>query len=109
MTAHLAEHIVDEREQRRDRTKTPRDRSPAARGRPQRRDEATRFMEERELGVKEPVDRLLAIADDEDRRLRDQSCALTPRLDEQRDELPLLTARCPELVEDAEGVAPLRA
>ena len=81
--AHLGKQLVDEREQFRHGAKTPRDRSSSTRSRTQPVDEAAGFLENGDLRVAEPIDRLLAIADDEDGGVRRESEPLAPRLDQQ--------------------------
>ena len=74
---------------------------------------APRIVENRRVGVAEGVNRLLAIADDEDRRRErtagGETGAFTPRLHQQRDQLPLRPARVLELVDEHVVVARLQA
>ena len=78
---------------------------------PQAADRRGRLVEQRHVGVAEPVDRLLAIADDEQRRqhrrLVHQAEALAPGLHQQRHELPLQPAGVLELVDQHVVVARL--
>ena len=57
------------------------------------------ILQHRDFRVAESIDRLLAVADDEDRRIRDESEPFTPGFDQQRDQLPLRAARVLELVD----------
>ena len=57
------------------------------------------MLQHGDVGVAEAVNRLLPIADDEDRRTRGEPQPFTPRLDEQRHELPLRPAGVLELVD----------
>ena len=68
-----------------------------------------RFLQHRDVGVAKAVDRLLAVADDEDRRLGGEPHPFAPGLDQQRDELPLLAAGVLELVDEHVVVAPFEA
>ena len=97
-----AEHVVDERQNRRHRARKLTE--IARRGSPSGRsagDERGRLVEHRHIGIAEAVDRLLAIADDEDRRrqrISRRAEALTPAPDQLRHELPLRPAGVLELV-----------
>ena len=74
-------------------------------------DERAGLVHDRDIGVAEPVDRLLAIADEKnrrhERRALGDAAALAPRSDQQRDELPLRPARVLKLVEQHVVIAPL--
>src|SRR4029077_3973615 len=89
--------------QGRNRPEASRDRAPRVAAGTKRLDVATRVFEDRHVGVAEGVDRLLAIADDEDRRWKwtagRQPGAFTPRLDEQGYQLPLGAAGVLKLVD----------
>ena len=95
---HLRERVVDEGEQRRHRAEAARDRTPRAARRPQRLDVAAGLVQHGDLRVAEAVNRLLSIADDEDGRAGREPEAFTPRLDQQRHQLPLRAAGVLELV-----------
>src|ERR1041385_6461459 len=109
IAADLAEQVVHEREQPWDGAEAARDRSAARGAGPQRVDEAARFLQHRDLGVAEAVDGLLAIADDEDRRLRRDAEAFAPGLHQEGDQLPLLAAGVLELVDEHVVVPALEA
>ena len=67
------------------------------------------FVEQRHLGVPEPVDGLLAVADDEDRRRRvGGALAFAPGIDQQLDQPPLQPARVLELVHQHVVIARLQ-
>ena len=78
---------------------------------PQRLEMAAGLAQHRDVGVAEAVDRLLAVADDEDRRLERtgvrQAGAFAPRLHQQRHQLPLRAARVLELVDEHVVIARL--
>ncbi len=80
----------------------------------QRFDVAGGLVQDRDVRVSEAVDRLLAVADDEDRRCGGEAEPFPPGLDEKRDELPLRAARVLELVDQhmvipgLESIAALR-
>ena len=69
---------------------------------------AGRFVDHRDVGVAEPVDRLLPVADDEDRR-RDRigggAEPFAPALTSWRDQLPLRAAGVLELVDEHVAMA----
>ena len=67
---------------------------------PEPLDVAARLLQHRRLGVAKAIDRLLPIADDEDRGFGREAEPLAPGLDEQRDELPLRPAGVLELVDE---------
>ena len=95
----------------RHRSKAARDRRARRRVRPQRVDELRRGIEHRHFGVAEAVDRLLAIADDEDRG-RDGAVAAVPSPAAQArhqlaDQAPLRAAGVLELVDQHVLVARL--
>jgi len=52
---------------------------------------------------------LLPVTNDEDRRLRDEACTLSPCLHQQRHQLPLLAAGVLELVDQDMVIAALEA
>ena len=93
----------------RHRAKTSRDRSPSAGSRTQPFDEAARFLENGNLRVTEAIDRLFAVAYDEDGRVRREPESFAPCLDEQGDELPLFAAGVLEFVDEHVVIAPLEA
>ena len=107
------EQVVDEAEQLRPGAKAVRD--PLAHAlrpvRAQRRDRGAGFLDHRDVGVPETVDRLLAVADHEDagrqRGVVHQPAAFAPRLHEQRDQLPLGAAGVLELVDEHVVIARL--
>ncbi len=106
---HLRERVVDELEQLGHRAEASRDRTPRAARRPQRLDVAAGLLQDRDFRVAEAVNRLLAVADDEDGRLGRQAEPFAPRLDQQRHELPLRPARVLELVDQHVVIARLEA
>src|SRR5437899_7944827 len=63
---HFAKQIVDEREQLRHGAEAARDGAAGVRFRPEAVDEHAGLLQDGNVGVAEAVDRLLAIADDED-------------------------------------------
>ncbi len=65
------------------------------------------FLQDGRLGVAEPINRLLPVADDEDRRVRGHARAFTPGLNEERHELPLGPAGVLELVDEHVVIAGL--
>ena len=79
--------------------------------RPQGADGAGGILHDRRLGVPEPVDRLLAVSDDEHRGghrgVVDQAEPLAPRPHQQRHELPLGPAGVLELVDEHVVIARL--
>ncbi len=97
------EDVVDEPEQGRDRAEADGDCVPRIALFPQPAHELRRLIEQGDLGVAECVDRLLAIADDEDgRRQRIGSGAesFAPVANELRDEVPLRAAGVLKLVDE---------
>ena len=76
---------------------------------PQRLDVAAGLLQDRDVRVAESVNRLLAVADDEDGRAGRQAEPLAPRLHQERHELPLRPARVLELVHQHVVVAGLEA
>ena len=108
---HVVADIVDEAEQRRRRPEAARDGPPHVTIWAQRVDMAARLVQHRHIRVAEPVDRLLAVADDEHRRregpLIRQTDPFTPRPDEQRYELPLRPAGVLKLVHEQVVIARL--
>ena len=75
----------------------------------ERRDERAGLLQHRDLGVAEAVDRLLAVADDEDRRLRDQPDALRPRPSPAARPAPTACGWCPGTRRRARGGSAPRA
>src|SRR5262245_50135690 len=96
---HLPEEIVDERQEFRQRAETPHDRSPWISSGTKPFDVFPSFLEDGHFRVAKSVDRLLAVADDEDRWFGRKAQPFTPRLDQQRDQLPLRTARILKLID----------
>src|SRR5262245_51898661 len=95
--------IVGKCEQLTHGSKAARDRRPHLSNRPQRLDETRCFVEDSHLCVAKSIDRLLAVADDEDRRRSlapNQAKPLGPRPDQQLDQLPLGAAGVLELVDE---------
>ena len=85
-------------------------RSTAADSRPaERLDEARRLLQHGDLGVAEAVDRLLAVADDEDRRLRRRGRALRPRTGPAARPAPTARGSCPGTRRRARGDSAPRA
>ena len=75
-----AEHVVDEREQRRDGAKADRNRRRGWPSAPQRLDECRRIVQDADIRIAKAVDRLLAIADDEDGGREASAAAPKPSL-----------------------------
>jgi hypothetical protein len=96
------EHVVRKRQQPRHRAETLRNRPTRVMVRAQPVNKRPGFVHHRDIGVAKPINRLLAIADEKNRRrqrtLRD-AAAFGPRPDEQRHQRPLGAARVLELVE----------
>ena len=108
----LGEKIVHEREDRRMRSKADGDRAPRRAVGPQSFDERRRLIDDRDVGVAEAVDRLLAVADHEDRRrqgIGGRAEAFAPALHELAHERPLRAARVLEFVDEDVPVARLEA
>jgi hypothetical protein len=80
---HLFEDVVEEREQVGNAAEAPRDRASRLLAGPERLDVPSSLLENGDLRVAEPVDGLLAIADDEDRRSRGEAEPFAPRFDEE--------------------------
>ena len=78
MPSDFGEQIVDEGQQLRHRAEAARDRSARALARAQALDERAGLLQHRDLRVSEAVDRLLAVADDEDRGIRREPKPLAP-------------------------------
>ena len=97
------EQIVDERQDAGRRPEADRNGPSWPAARPERFDETSRFVDERDIGVAEPVNRLLAIADDENRRRQrivGGAEPFAPALDELPHQLPLRAARVLEFVQE---------
>src|SRR3954464_14978885 len=95
-----AEDIVDEREKRRNGPEADGDRAAGIAVRSEPADELRGFVQHGHVRVSKAVDRLLSIADDEDRRgegVGGSAQPLSPCPHELRDELPLSPARVLEL------------
>src|SRR5688500_18300525 len=111
--SQLAADIVDERKQAGNRPKAARNRPAHVTRGPKRLEMTARFAEHGHVGVTKSVNRLLAIPDDEDRWLKRAGVrdagALSPRLDQQRHELPLRPARVLELVDEDVVITRLEA
>ena len=105
--------VVDEREQRRHRAEAARDRPPHVAAGPQRLEVPAGLAQHRDVGVAEAVDRLLAVADDEDRGLQRARCApgRRPRPRTARAATPAPTAPgwCPGTRRRARGGSATRA
>src|SRR6185436_13419007 len=83
------------------RSKADRDRLRRQAAGAQRADEACRFIDHRDIGVAEPINRLFPVADDEDgwrNRIARRTEAFAPALDELPDQLPLRAAGVLKLV-----------
>ena len=95
--------IVDERQERRNGAEAARDRATHVSTWPEPPHVVAGHAEQRDVGIAESVDRLLSIAHDEDRRRQRAGVCeprpFTPRLHEQRHELPLRTTRILKLVD----------
>src|SRR5262245_3326016 len=103
ITDDLTKNIVDERQNRRCRSKADRDRVPRMSSRPQAPDELSRLVDERDVRIAEAVDRLLSIPDDEDRRsdrIVRRAEPFAPTSYELLDEFPLRAAGVLELVDE---------
>src|SRR5262249_16718934 len=95
--------VVDEREKLRPRPKTPGNGLPRILPSPQSADKCGRLLHHRRIRVAEPVDRLLAIADDENRWRKGivgGAEAFAPRSNELGDQLPLRAARILKFVDE---------
>ena len=96
-------HIIHEHQQLVDRAVTAGNRRARRRFRPQGVDECRGRIEHGDLGIPEPVNRLLAVADDENRG-RDgavtEPFAGRPRADQLADQPPLRAAGVLELVDE---------
>ena len=106
------EHLVDERQDAGRRSEADRDRLPRRAVGPQRVDEPRRLVHHRDVGVAEPVDRLLAVADDEDRRrdrIGGRAEAFAPALHELAHQLPLRAAGVLEFVDEDVAMARFEA
>ena len=108
---HADGEVVGEGEEIGMRSEALRDRLPDGAIAGELVDEGHRFVEQPDVGVPEAIDRLLAIADEEQRRrqgtLVPEAETLAPCLHERRDELPLQAARVLELVHEHVLVAGL--
>src|SRR5262249_46908083 len=85
----------------RQRTKADGDRAAGLVAGPQAPDETRSLVKQRDVGVPKPIDRLFAIADDEDRRLQtvvSDAGSVPPAAHQLAHELPLDAARILELV-----------
>ena len=103
VASDLVEQLVDERENLRRGSEADRDRLSWPALGPEPFDELRRFVDERDVGVAKAVDRLLAIAHDENRRrngIVGGAESFTPALDELPDQLPLRAARVLEFVDE---------
>ena len=95
--------IVDECDQRRRRSEADRDGAARIALDPELFDELSGLVEQGDVGIPEAVNRLLPIADNEDRRrqgVAGEAEPFTPALHELGDELPLGAARVLELVDE---------
>ena len=95
--------IVDECDQRRRRSEADRDGAARIALDPELFDELSGLVEQGDVGIPEGVNRLLPIADNEDRRrqgVAGEAEPFTPALHELGDELPLGAARVLELVDE---------
>ena len=82
---------------------------PHGRPWPQRSDLLDRFVEQPDVGVTKPVDRLFPVPDHEDRRRRiGHALALAPGVDEQLDQAPLQAARVLKFVDEHMVIAGLQ-
>ena len=94
------EQIIDERQEFRERAEAARNRPSGIPAGPDPFDVPARFLQHGDFRVAEPVDRLLPIADDEDGRVGGQPEPFSPRLNQERHQLPLGTARILEFVDE---------
>ena len=111
-----AEHIVDEPEQRRHRPEADGQRTPRPSGiaqlGAQGGDEPCGLVEQGDLGVAKPVNRLLAIADDEDRgrqRVGRRAQPFAPTSYQLLHQIPLRPARVLKLIDEHVVVPRLQA
>ena len=105
---HLRPERVHKGEQLRHGAKAAGDRAPPRRAAAERPNLPGGLVEQRDLRLPEAIDRLLPIADHEDRRRRvGRPFALAPGLDEELDEPPLLAARVLKLVDEHVVIAGL--
>src|SRR5206468_8797994 len=99
----VRKQIVDEGQNGGHRSEADRDRPARMAAWPELSDESGRFVDERDLRVAEPVNRLLAVADDKDRRregiVRGPE-PFAPARDQLPDQLPLRAARILEFVDE---------
>ena len=107
------EHVVGKREQLRNRAEALGDGAARVAIGAQLVDERASLVHDGHVGVAKSVNRLLAIAHEEDRRNErsalGETAALAPRTDEQRDQAPLRAARVLELVEQHMVIPALEA
>ena len=108
---HGREQVINERQQFWDGPEAVANRSPRISGWPQAFDVLAGLPQDRDFCVPKSIDRLLSVADEKDRRLDrrvvHEAEPFTPRLNEERDEVPLRSTRVLELIHEDVVVARL--
>ncbi len=105
----FSEQVVHELQELWKRAEAATNRSSWASGRPETLDVPRGLLHHGDVGVAEPVNRLLSIADDENGRLGREAHPLSPGLNQERHQLPLRTAGVLEFVNEHVVVSRLQS